>query len=436
MTWYNKKLVDIAEVRVSNVDKKLYATKQLIRLCNYMDAYSNDYITSKIDFTTGSADLNQLSRFGLKKNDVIITKDSETPEDIAVSSVVDEEMEKLVCGYHLAILRPFEDEVDGTFLMQKLKLPEVKNYFFRVANGSTRFGMTIGDIENAPITLPKIGVQKEIAIIIRRIDTVIEKTQQVIAKYKCIKQGILNDLFTRGIGADGKLRSTAQEAPELYKSSALGLIPKEWEVETLFDCCDFITDGSHFSPSPIVDGYLIVNVKDMGEYCINYDTCTRISEKDFLSLKGQNCSPQKGDVLVSKDGTVGRVLFFNEEREVVLLSSIAIIRPQQKLLSEFLYLFFKSNFFERQLKALMSGSALKRIVLRDINLLKAVFPKSTDEQRGIATMVSAIENKIQQEEKYLSKTISIKQGLMADLLTGKKEVKLNEEMIKEKHLIV
>src|SRR5262249_47735255 len=103
--WITDNLNNMAEIRVSNVDKKIHPHKATVFLCNYMDCYSNAYITSNLRFSEGTADSNELSRFSLKKDDVIITKDSETPEDIAVSSVVIDDLKNVVCGYHLAILR-------------------------------------------------------------------------------------------------------------------------------------------------------------------------------------------------------------------------------------------------------------------------------------------------------------------------------------------
>ena len=232
--WKEKYLHEIVDIRVSNVDKKIYSNKSLVKLCNYMDAYSNDYITSKISFSTGSADKNEMLRFGLIPDDVIITKDSETPDDIAISAVVIEEIENLVCGYHLAILRPDKEQVDGRFLMFKLKDNDLKSYFGRAAKGSTRFGLTIGDIEKAPVTIPSLPVQRKISTILSTCDSVIEKTQAAIAKYKAIKQGMLHDLFTRGIDLQtGKLRPKYEDAPEMYKESKLGWIPKEWEEDRL-----------------------------------------------------------------------------------------------------------------------------------------------------------------------------------------------------------
>ena len=206
--WKNKTLKQIADIRVSNVDKKIHLNKAIVKLCNYMDVYSNDYIKRDMPFQTGSADTNELLRFSLKLNDVIITKDSETPADIAIPAVISEYIDNLVCGYHLAILRSNSIELDGTFLMHKLKLPMIKNHFYQVANGSTRYGLTISDIENCAITIPtSLAEQHKIARILSTVDAVIEKTEAAIAKYKAIKAGIMQDLFTRGIDAKtGKLR--------------------------------------------------------------------------------------------------------------------------------------------------------------------------------------------------------------------------------------
>jgi type I restriction enzyme S subunit len=116
--------------------------------------------------------------------------------------------------------------------MQKLKLPDLKNYFYSVANGSTRYGLTIGNIENTRIKFPSLSEQRHISNILTTTDAVIEKTKVVIAKYKAIKQGMLRDLFTHGIDiTTGKLRPKYADAPQLYKESKLGRVPREWEEE-------------------------------------------------------------------------------------------------------------------------------------------------------------------------------------------------------------
>jgi type I restriction enzyme, S subunit len=304
----------------------------------------------------------------------------------------------------------------------------------------TQVNLNTGIVEDFEIFSPPLPTQRKIAHILSTADAVIEKTQAAIAKYKAIKQGMLHDLFTRGIVTEptsykdktgkvvelrrNQLRPKYEDAPELYKESNLGWIPKEWEVDEFQFVCDFITDGSHFSPTPMEDGEIIANVKDMGENGIDYESCTRISKEEFDLLKKQNCRPLFGDVLLSKDGTIGRVVLFNEKREIMLLSSIAILRPSKNINSEYLYCFLKSEYFYKQLLIKTSGSALKRIVLRDINTLLLAFPIDKIEQEMISKRIIQIESKLKSEQNYLHKLQQIKAGLMADLLSGKKEVLL------------
>ena len=92
-----------------------------------------------------------------------------------------------------------------------------------------------------------------------------------------------------------------------------------------------ITDGSHFSPTPQEEGCLIANVKDMKAGRIDFDSCTRISLAAYQELKAAGCTIKNGNVLLSKDGTVGRVVVYTQGEEVGALSSICIIEPTEKL---------------------------------------------------------------------------------------------------------
>ncbi len=136
--WPTKKLREIADIRVSNVDKKTYPSERSVKLCNYMDVYSNDYVTGRIDFMEASATQAEIERFGLKSGDVIITKDSETPDDIGIPTVITEDIAGLVCGYHLALIRPDSEELDSIYLAKQLSTSQVTRYFSLHASGSTR----------------------------------------------------------------------------------------------------------------------------------------------------------------------------------------------------------------------------------------------------------------------------------------------------------
>ncbi|MDO3377195.1 restriction endonuclease subunit S [Geoalkalibacter halelectricus] len=194
------------------------------------------------------------------------------------------------------------------------------------------------------------------------------------------------------------------------------LCPIIWKIQELSHLCELITDGSHFSPVPQADGEIIANVKDMTEWGINYNSCTRISTAEFDFLCRQNCSPKHNDVLLSKDGTIGRVVVYRDHRKIVLLSSIAILRTNGKIDPDYLYTILRSDIFNRQLYQLQSGSALKRLVLKDINKLKIPCP-TLPEQRKIARILSTVNSVIEKTEASIAKYKAIKQGMMLDLFT-------------------
>jgi type I restriction enzyme S subunit len=186
---------------------------------------------------------------------------------------------------------------------------------------------------------------------------------------------------------------------------------------SLESVCTLITDGSHFSPAPQVEGYPIVNAKDIPSGYINLDSCTNISKDDWDTLRKQNCAPAPGDVLLSKDGTIGRVVFYEYDLCVVALSSIAILRPNDSIDPNYLAQVLRSDAFRRQLLVLESGSALKRIILRDIKKLEFYFPYFKSEQTKIAEILSTVDRAIEQTEALIAKQQRIKTGLMQDLLT-------------------
>jgi type I restriction enzyme S subunit len=160
--WNEQNLKDVASIIVSNVDKKTVDDEQPVRLCNYMDVYANDVVHPDLPYMSATATAAQVRKFGLRVGDVLITKDSETPDDIAVPTYVERTADDLVCGYHLAIVRP-KKGVSGRFLKYFFENPRTQYYFASRANGATRFGLTIGAIEDAPIQLPPLPEQEKIA---------------------------------------------------------------------------------------------------------------------------------------------------------------------------------------------------------------------------------------------------------------------------------
>lgn len=153
------RLRHIVDVRVSNIDKKSVEGHLPVALCNYTDVYYSDKINDASSFMAATATSEQVTRFQLKADDVLITKDSETSADIAISAHVPSELAGVVCGYHLAILRPRADRLNGRFLHWMLQAQPVRDQFTLAAQGVTRFGLRQGSIRDVLIPLPQINEQ-------------------------------------------------------------------------------------------------------------------------------------------------------------------------------------------------------------------------------------------------------------------------------------
>ena len=162
-------------MRVSNVDKHTREDEFPVRLCNYVDVYKNDRITQGIAFMSATATEAEVARFRLERDDVLITKDSEAWNDIGVPALVAETADDLICGYHLALLRPTK-EVLGSYLARTLQTTGIAHQFHVQANGVTRFGLTHSGIQSVRIPLPPLPEQTAIVEHLDKATTGIDAT--------------------------------------------------------------------------------------------------------------------------------------------------------------------------------------------------------------------------------------------------------------------
>ena len=160
--WKISRLRNLATIRASGVDKHIVDGETSVQLCNYSDVYKNDQITEKITFMSATASEVEIINFKLFQEDVIITKDSEDWRDIGVPAYVPKNIDHLICGYHLALIRPLSYFINGKFLYRALLSETVADQFRIFATGVTRFGLSQGSIKNAFIPLPPIEEQKQI----------------------------------------------------------------------------------------------------------------------------------------------------------------------------------------------------------------------------------------------------------------------------------
>lgn len=181
--WRVVPLKAVADVELSNIDKKSIDGEPDVFLCNYVDVYKNEKITRDITFMRATASPQQIQRLKLQIGDVLLTKDSESPDDIGVPSLVADEV-SAVCGYHLAMARPRKKLLAGGYLAWFLRSHHAKVYFENEAKGMTRYGIDKSSLKDTPIGLPPLSEQVAIADQIdretARIDGILLKTKITI----------------------------------------------------------------------------------------------------------------------------------------------------------------------------------------------------------------------------------------------------------------
>lgn len=226
--WEIRRLKYAAACIPSNVDKKSKEEETPVKLCNYTDVYYNDNITSNIKFMNATASSDQIKKFTLKIEDVIITKDSEDPNDIAVPSFVSEQLENVLCGYHLALIRSNRISI-GFFIKWFFESRFARSTFATFANGLTRYGLGTYSINNSILPLPPLPEQKTIANFLdretKKIDHLIEKQEQMIALLEEKRQALISHAVTKGLNPKAKMKDSGVEW--------LGDIPAHWEVKKI-----------------------------------------------------------------------------------------------------------------------------------------------------------------------------------------------------------
>jgi len=160
--WDRCRLDAVAEVLFSNVDKHTLDEEMPVRLCNYVDVYKNEYITSDIEFMEATADNREIARFQIRKGDVLVTKDSEEADDIAIPALVAEDLPGVICGYHLALIRPRSKHITGEFLAWIHRSKQFRAQYEAKAVGVTRFGLSQYAFRSALIPLPPREEQNRI----------------------------------------------------------------------------------------------------------------------------------------------------------------------------------------------------------------------------------------------------------------------------------
>ncbi len=239
--WSVAKLRNVALVKPSGVDKKIDKTERQVRLCNYTDVYNNEYIIDDMNFMMGTVSEIEYNGFLLSKGDIVITKDSEMWNDIAVPSLVNEEVKDLVCAYHLCIIRLKDNLIVPDFMLRALQTKTYQYQFHVAANGITRFGISKNSIKDALIAIPpkidQLVISNFLQSFCSKIDSQIELMNKQIPVVQDLQDRLVSDVVTgkldvRGFNAIKESKSSdipfkrtvlaAEIIKQLYMEPTLG----------------------------------------------------------------------------------------------------------------------------------------------------------------------------------------------------------------------
>ncbi len=422
--WEIRRLRTVAELRVSNVDKHTKEGEIPIRLCNYADVYKNDRITSAMPFMNATASQGEIEKFHLKKGDVLITKDSETWDDIGVPALVTEPAMNLISGYHLALLRPFKEAI-GPYLALTLQSKPVAYQFHVRANGVTRYGLTHAGIQSVRIPLPPLLEQNAIVRFLdhadRRIRRYIRAKQKQIALLEEQKQAIIHHAVTGQIDV-----RTGQPYPA-YKDSGvewLVEVPVHWAVLPLKRAFGSMEYG--ISDSGSDDGTIglltMGNVRDGTVTVPTYGGVTSVDPTLLLQDKDLLFNRTNSPDLVAKVG-----LFRSQGRPITFASYLVRMRTGPENSPEYLNLLLNDvGFVSVARRAAIPSLHQSNLNPTRYGRLKIPLPPQSEQEaivQGVTEWSSVVNSAIVKTNREIDHLREYRTRLIADVVTGKLDVR-------------
>jgi type I restriction enzyme, S subunit len=421
--WQVRRLKTIASIQLSNVDKKTLEGEESVRLCNYVDVYYNEHITADLDFMAATATKEQARRFSLRAGDVLVTKDSESWMDIAVPAVVASDLPNVLCGYHLALIRPGYD-CDGGFIARAFSAVGPRDQFQTAANGITRFGLTGDTIRTGIFAMPPSKEQHAIAAFLdeetARIDTLVAKKEQLLELLREQRTTLITRAITAGLDANTPSKPSG--------SRWLGAIPEHWEVKRLWHLTSpdrRIMYGIVLPGPNVEEGVPIVKGGDVSAERLRLDQVNRTTfeiEAGYVRSRLRG-----GDLVIAIRGSIGEVAVVPEELEGAnLTQDAARVAYTRATHGRWLLYALKCAAVFAQLEAGALGATIKGINIRDLKRASIPVPPR-EEQERIAKFLDwetrRIDALVAKVREAIDRLKELRTALISAAVTGKIDVR-------------
>ncbi|MBY5928925.1 MULTISPECIES: restriction endonuclease subunit S [Gammaproteobacteria] len=426
--WTTKKLKFLAVVQPSNVDKKTIEDEVPVLLCNYTDVYKNEHIDGSLSFMGATATKEEIKKFTVELGDVIVTKDSEDRNDIAIPASASENVKNLVCGYHLTQIKP--KHLDGRFLLRLFQSKGFNAQFIVAANGVTRFGLPQNAIANAVSPVPPIEEQKTIGRFLdhktAQIDLLIAKKQSLLDKLAEQRTALISQAVTKGLDPSVSMKDSGVDW--------LGEIPGHWHRVLLVRLIIRFEQG--WSPSCEAREASKDEWGVLKSGCVNYGIFDERQHKTLpASLTPiESLEVKPGNILMCRASgskhLIGSVARIKSCRANLIFSDKTYrISLNEKLIDPDFFVFaMKSKYIREQIELSISGAdgLANNIPQASVKSYQFVLPE-IDEQRAIVKVLTEKSDRISlQEEKtkaVIERLQEYRSALITNAVTGKIDVR-------------
>ena len=410
--WRLEKLKFFIDVRNSNVDKTISDDEQPIRLCNYTDVYYNDRITPDMDFSNGSATEAEIEKFQLKRNQVIITKDSEGWDDIGIPAFVTDDMPDVLCGYHLSVLEPGQ-AIEGAFLSWLCRSEPLNDQFKLGANGVTRYGLGQYPMKNAFIAVPPLETQRRIAQFLdektARIDALIDKKRALLDRLAEKRQALITRAVTKGLNPDAPMKPSGIDW--------LGDIPAHWEVHLV---------KRHFEVTYGVGGEIDRSLEEGTNLLslpnITKDGRLKLDDVPYTQSATDDLLLKKGDLIFNwRNGStdhLGKTVRFDMDGIWTHVSFLLRLRARSLSIYSGFLRYFLNGLRETEFFAYAKAGVNNTFNLFELKNLPVVSPPTGSEQKEIALFLDEQTTAIDKTSDRIFDSISHLEEYRAALITA------------------
>jgi len=418
------RLGEIATVEISGVDKKIKDGEKKIRLCNFVDVYYNWAITivQHDSFMPATARPNEISKFQLRKGQVALTKDSETRDDIGISTYIADDFDDVILGYHCALITPQRNILDGSYLNAILHTEYAKKYFACNASGSgQRYALSVEALNSFPVPKIPLSEQKQIGEIFSSLDKKMELNRQINQNLEAMAKQLYDYWFVQFDfpDEDGKPYKSSG-GKMIWNEKLKKMIPKEWTNANIYQLANISKESVNpqAQPNDLFKHYSLPE----------YDKTRTHAEEYGADIQSAKFVVTNDCILVSKlNPWTSRVICGNKESNQICSTEFVVWKPISMRTKGFLFMLAKSAKFIEYCTQGATGTSHSHRRINPELMMKYEFPYNSEIAMKFSIFIENIIEQLHTNITQLKVLTKQRNELLPLLING--QVSVNSDLL-------